>query len=258
MQHRSNDDSPQSLSRKQALKILAGGAAAVAFSPLIAACTPGNGSGPSMSVLAPAASNTYPFRLPKLDYSYSALDPYIDTDTMEIHHSMHHQGYTNKLNKALEGASGVQGKSIIELLSNLDAVPEQIRGAVRNSGGSYFNHALFWNILTPNASDKPSGKLASAIDRDFGSFDAFRDTFSMAASKVFGSGWTWLVSGDDGKLEVLTTSNQDTPLALGKKPVIALDVWEHAYYLNYQNRRSEYIMSFWSVINWDQATRNLG
>lgn len=187
------------------------------------------------------------FELPPLPYATNALEPHIDARTMEIHHDKHHAGYTNNLNAALEGTQ-FANKSIEEILANLNAIPEDKRTAVRNNGGGYANHNLFWEILSPNKSE-PSGELRSAIDSAFGSFDAFKDQFSKAAATRFGSGWAWLVV-DSGGLSVTSTPNQDTPLMEGKTPILGLDVWEHAYYLNYQNRRPDYIAAFWNVVNW--------
>ncbi len=190
------------------------------------------------------------FELPQLPYAYDALEPHIDARTMEIHHSKHHAGYTNKLNAAIAGTD-LENKSIEEILANLDAVPENIRTAVRNNGGGYANHALFWAIMSPNGGGAPSGELADAINAAFGSFDAFKEQFSNAAATRFGSGWAWLVVESDGSLSVTSTPNQDTPLMEGKTPILGLDVWEHAYYLNYQNRRPDYIAAWWSVVHWD-------
>ena len=189
------------------------------------------------------------FTLPKLDYSYDALEPHIDARTMEIHHSKHHQGYTNKLNAAIEGSEN-KSKDILDILSGLDMT----NMALRNNAGGYFNHYLFWQIMGPNCGGKPQGKLANAIEKSFGSFDEFKSKFSVAAATRFGSGWAWLCVGPDGGLEVCSTGNQDNPLMpgeCGKTPILCLDVWEHAYYLNYQNRRPDYIDAFFNVINWN-------
>jgi len=192
--------------------------------------------------------------LPKLSYEYNALEPHIDAKTMEIHHSKHHQAYVDNLNNALKGTA-LESKGIEELISSLSAVPENIRTAVRNNGGGHANHSLFWNLLNAKGGGAPTGKLADAIKNEFGSFEAFKEKFEAAAKTRFGSGWAWLaLSG--GKLEIYSTANQDNPLMEGKKPVIGLDVWEHAYYLKYQNRRPEYIAAFWSVINWSAADKN--
>ena len=189
------------------------------------------------------------FQLPNLSYDQNALEPYIDSKTMQIHHGKHHAGYTNKLNAAIEGTD-LDGKSIEEILKNLD----MNNTAVRNNGGGYYNHCLFWEIMGPNGDGMPIGNLADAIDKDFGSFDEFKSAFSNAAGTRFGSGWAWLCSSSDGSLEICSTANQDNPLMpgeCGKTPILGLDVWEHAYYLNYQNRRPDYVNAFFDVINWD-------
>ena len=196
------------------------------------------------------------FALPDLPYAHSALDPHIDTRTMEIHHGKHHQGYVNKLNAALEGHSDLQSKSISDLLSGIKDVPESIRTAVRNNGGGHANHSLFWTVMSPNGGGNPTGDLASAIDSAFGSFDAFKEAFSAAAGTRFGSGWAWLVVTSGGSLKVYSTANQDSPYMEGDTPILGLDVWEHAYYLNYQNRRPDYVGAFWNVVNWDQVAQN--
>jgi Fe-Mn family superoxide dismutase len=193
------------------------------------------------------------FELPKLPYDHNALEPHIDAKTMEIHHGKHHAAYTTNLNAALEGHDELAGKSIEDILSNLDSVPEAIRGAVRNNGGGFYNHNLFWTIMAPNAGGQPQGTLATAIDAACGDFDKFKEAFTKAGMTRFGSGWAWLVVGDNGGVEVMSTPNQDTPLADGKTPILGLDVWEHAYYLNYQNRRPDYIGAFWNVVNWDEV-----
>lgn len=194
------------------------------------------------------------FSLPALPYAHSALEPHIDTATMEIHHGKHHNAYVTNLNKALESAPELAGKSLEELLANnLAIVPDAIKTAVRNNGGGHYNHSLFWTILGPGAGGTPVGKLAEAINTTFGSFDAFKEKFNAAATTRFGSGWAWLVKTADGKLEVTSTANQDNPFMEGKFPIIGLDVWEHAYYLKYQNRRPDYISSWWNVVNWVEA-----
>ena len=188
------------------------------------------------------------FQLPNLSYNFDALEPHFDSKTMQIHHGKHHAGYTNKLNSAIEGTD-LKGKSIEEILKTLD----MSNSAVRNNGGGYFNHCLFWEVIGPNSGGKPEGALADVIDKSFGSFDEFKSKFSTAAATRFGSGWAWLCVGSEGDLEVCSTANQDNPLMpgeCGKTPILGLDVWEHAYYLNYQNRRPDYIEAFFSVINW--------
>jgi Fe-Mn family superoxide dismutase len=190
------------------------------------------------------------FTLPQLPYASDALEPYIDKMTMEIHHGKHHNAYVTNLNKALESAPDLAGKSLEELLANNCAiVPEGIRTAVRNNGGGHANHSMFWTIMAPNAGGDPSGELAGAITSTFGGFAAFKEKFNAAATTRFGSGWAWLVAGG-GKLDIISSANQDSPIMEGKFPVMGLDVWEHAYYLKYQNRRPEYISAWWSVVNW--------
>ena len=194
------------------------------------------------------------FQLPDLPYNFDALEPHIDSKTMQIHHGKHHAGYTNKLNTAIAGTD-LEGKNIEDILKNLD----MNNTAVRNNGGGYFNHSLFWEIMGPNCGGKPEGQLAAAIDRDFGSFDEFKSNFSSAAGTRFGSGWAWLCVDLNGGLEVCSTANQDNPLMpgeCGKTPILGLDVWEHAYYLNYQNRRPDYVAAFFSVINWVKVSEN--
>lgn len=191
------------------------------------------------------------FTLPPLPYAFDALEPHIDARTMEIHHGKHHAGYTNKLNAALEGTDPV-GKCIEEILGNLDSVPEDTRAALRNNGGGYANHNLLWQVMGPDGGGEPSGALAHAINSAFGNFADFKGAFSAAAASVFGSGWAWLVT-DGGSLRIETSPNQDTPLMAGNTPILGIDVWEHAYYLNYQNRRPDYIAAFFNVINWPKV-----
>lgn len=193
------------------------------------------------------------FQLPDLAYTYDALEPHIDARTMEIHHTKHHAGYVSKLNAALEGHNDLQGKSLEELLADLNAIPESIRTAVRNNGGGHSNHSLFWRIMSPDGGGEPSGALKDAIDAGFGSFDAFKDLFFKTAATRFGSGWAWLVKKSDGGLDVLSTANQDTPISSGLTPILGLDVWEHAYYLKYQNRRPDYISAWWNVVHWGEV-----
>ncbi|MFS0822691.1 superoxide dismutase SodA [Bacillus sp. 1P02SD] len=192
------------------------------------------------------------YELPQLPYAYDALEPHIDKETMNIHHTKHHNTYVTNVNNAIAGKADLESKSVEELVSNLDAVPEDIRTAVRNNGGGHANHSLFWTILSPNGGGEPTGELAEAINSKFGSFEAFKDAFSKAATTRFGSGWAWLVV-NNGELEVTSTPNQDSPLMEGKTPVLGLDVWEHAYYLNYQNRRPDYIAAFFNVVNWEEV-----
>mgnify|MGYP001219284538 FL=1 len=190
------------------------------------------------------------YELPDLPYAHDALEPHIDARTMEIHHGKHHQAYINNVNGALEGNEELAGKSVEDLVSDLDSVPEDIRGAVRNNGGGHANHSLFWSVMGPGKGGEPAGELGAAIDATFGSLDAFKEAFAKAGATRFGSGWAWLVV-DDGSLAVTSTANQDSPLMEGKTPLLGLDVWEHAYYLNYQNRRPDYIAAFWNVVDWD-------
>ncbi len=193
------------------------------------------------------------YELPKLSYPYDALEPHIDARTMEIHHSKHHQAYINNVNNAIAG-SDLEKKSVEDLVTNLAAVPENIRTAVRNNGGGHANHSLFWTVLAKGAGGKPSGDLAKAIDAAFGKFESFQEQFTKAAATRFGSGWAWL-SVDGSKLIIESTANQDSPLSEGRTPILGLDVWEHAYYLKYQNRRPEYIAAFYNVVNWDEVAR---
>ena len=194
------------------------------------------------------------YKLPDLPYAYDALEPYIDAKTMEIHHSKHHQAYITKVNTALEGTS-FENTSIDELCRNLSDLPENIKGAVRNNGGGHFNHSLFWSILSPkNESSEPSVDLNKAINDSFGSMESLKEEFSNAAATRFGSGWAWLIKEDNGSLTISSTSNQDNPLMEGKTPILGLDVWEHAYYLNYQNRRPDYINAFFNIINWNAVS----
>ena len=194
------------------------------------------------------------FKLPELPYSYNALEPHIDARTMEIHHSKHHAGYTNNLNAAVTG-SDLEGQSITEILSNIS----KHSVAVRNNGGGFYNHDLFWQVMSPNGGGKPSGNLMLAIEKDFGSFESFKEEFSKAAATRFGSGWAWLVKQSDGKLVVSSTANQDNPLMdvaeVKGTPILGLDVWEHAYYLKFQNKRPDYISEFWDVVNWEEVAK---
>jgi Fe-Mn family superoxide dismutase len=192
--------------------------------------------------------------LPNLPYSTDALEPHIDGKTMTIHHDKHHQAYVDKLNAALEKHPELQGRTALELILDLNAIPEDIRTAVRNHGGGHVNHTFFWTIMNPKGGGAPEGALATAIDKDFGSFDEFKSAFAAAAGGVFGSGWAWLCVGSDGNLKITATANQDNPVFTeGSLPILGVDVWEHAYYLNYQNRRPEYIKAWWNVVNWDQV-----
>jgi len=194
-------------------------------------------------------------QLPPLPYPNNALEPHIDEQTMMIHHDRHHATYVNNLNAALEGHPELQSKSVEELIADLDSVPESIRTAVRNNGGGHANHSLFWVTIGPNAGGAPTGALAAAIDSEFGGFDKFKDEFSKAAAGRFGSGWAWLVVDKNKKLKVYSLPNQDSPIMQGDTPILGLDVWEHAYYLKYQNKRPDYIAAFWNVVNWAEVGR---
>ena len=196
------------------------------------------------------------FTLPKLPYEYGALEPYIDAQTMEIHHNKHHATYVDRLNAALEKFPKWKNKSLEELLLSLDDMPIELRNDVRNHGGGHVNHSLFWLMLAKKGGGQPQGPVGAEIKKVFGSFAAFQDQFNSAAKSVFGSGWAWLVINKTGKLEIVTTPNQDNPLVQGKAPILGLDVWEHAYYLKYQNRRPDYINAWWHVINWDRIEQN--
>ncbi len=193
------------------------------------------------------------FELPDLPYAYDALEPHIDERTMRVHHDKHHAGYTRKLNAALEGHSDLQDKPIEELLADLNAIPADIRTAVRNNGGGYANHSLFWNIMSPDGGGEPDGDLADAINDAFGGFGDFKEQLTSTAAGQFGSGWGWLAIDGSGNLNVLSTPNQDSPISQGMTPILGVDVWEHAYYLNYQNERGSYLNAWWNVVNWDEV-----
>lgn len=195
-------------------------------------------------------------QLPPLPYDYAALEPHIDAQTMQIHHDKHHAAYVNNLNAALEKAPDLTDKSVEELVSNLDSVPEAIRAAVRNNGGGHLNHTLFWELMTPGGASQPSGELLSAIEASFGSLEDFKTQFNDAGVKRFGSGWVWLVKDASGKLSLTSTPNQDNPISEGQTPVLGNDVWEHAYYLKYQNLRPKYLEAWWNVVNWDKVAQN--
>ena len=233
------------MSRRDVLKLAAAGSvsAGLAAAPIASHAQETNTDA--------GASEDWRFQLPPLPYAEDALEPYVDARTMGIHHGKHHAGYTNKLNAAIED-SDLMGMSIEDILANLDAAPEDIRTAVRNNGGGYANHSLFWQVMSPDGGGEPSGELAGAIDRAFGSFAGFQEAYSAAAGSVFGSGWAWLVT-EGGTLSISTTPNQDTPLMQGETPILGIDVWEHAYYLHYQNRRADYIAAFFNIINWERV-----
>ena len=200
-----------------------------------------------------------PFTLPALPYAYDALEPHIDAQTMEIHYTRHHQAYVNNLNAALQGAGLDDGRPVQDLLTGLESLPEAVRAAVRNNGGGHYNHSLFWQVMSPQGGGAPAGALAAAIDSDLGGFDAFKDAFTKAALTRFGSGWAWLSVRPDGQLAVESSANQDSPLVqgvgLGNTPILGLDVWEHAYYLKYQNRRPDYIAAFYNVVHWPEVAQ---
>ncbi|HEX6533293.1 MAG TPA: superoxide dismutase [Gemmatimonadaceae bacterium] len=195
------------------------------------------------------------FTLPPLSYDYSALEPHIDARTMEIHHTKHHQGYVNNLNAAIEKAPELSGKSLDELIANLNAVPESVRTAVRNNGGGHWNHSMFWVIMAPNTGGEPTGALADAIKKSFGDFAKFREQFNAAAGARFGSGWAWVIAAPNGSLTIESTPNQDNPLMNGRHAIMGVDVWEHAYYLKYQNRRADYVSAWWNVVNWPEIAK---
>lgn len=196
------------------------------------------------------------FKLPELNYNYDQLEPHIDARTMEIHHTKHHQAYINNLNAALEGHENLKSKSIEEIISDLESVPENIRTAVRNNGGGHLNHSMFWELMSPNGGGEPKGELGKLIDRDFGNLETFKAEFKKAAMGRFGSGWAWLVL-DGEKLKVVSTPNQDNPISEGLKPIFGIDVWEHAYYLKYQNLRADYIDAWFNVLDWEKAEENM-
>ena len=200
----------------------------------------------------------YPYTLPDLGYPTDALEPHVDAQTMEIHHGKHHQAYINNLNAALEKHPEVQQRPVEDLLRSLNQVPEEIRTVVRNNGGGYLNHNLFWEIMAPGGANQPTGELAQRISDSFGSFDSFKEQFEKSATTRFGSGWAWLAADASGRLHVFSTANQDHPLMDGHRPFLGLDVWEHAYYLKYQNRRPDYIKAWWNVVNWDVVAQKAG
>jgi len=235
------------VTRRDALKAIGAGAAFLGL---------GLRSGPAMTAGAKPGELPQPFTLPELPYAYDALEPHLDARTMEIHHTKHHQAYITNANKVLAGHPDLQRLDAETLLRQLDRLPEDIRTVVRNNVGGHHNHALFWRILTPSGGGEPTGRLAAAIRRDFGSFRAFQERFADAAMKRFGSGWAWL-SWKNHALSIHSTANQDSPLSDAATPLLGLDVWEHAYYLRYQNRRSDYVAAFWPLVNWPQVQANL-
>ena len=197
------------------------------------------------------------FTVPPLPYDYAALEPHIDESTMRIHHDKHHAAYVNNLNAALEGHADLQAKTIEAILSNLEAVPDAVRMAVRNNGGGHYNHTIFWEMMAPGGAQTPTGGLAKAIDTTFGSFDTFKEHFTKAGTSRFGSGWAWLSMDTSGRLTVESTPNQDTPISAGRKALLGCDVWEHAYYLKYQNRRPDYLAAWWNTVNWEEVNKRL-
>jgi len=198
-----------------------------------------------------------PFTLPALPYAYDALEPHIDARTMEIHHTKHHQAYVNNLNAALEKAPQLEGKSLDDLMRGINSVPETVRTAVRNNGGGHWNHSMFWELMGPSKGGEPRGKIGDAIKSSFGDFAKFKEQFAAAAAGRFGSGWAWLIDEGNGRLSITSTPNQDNPLMEGKKAILGLDVWEHAYYLKYQNKRPDYVAAWWNVVNWDSVAKRL-
>ncbi len=210
---------------------------------------------PATTTTPPTEISASPAQLPPLPYAYNALEPHIDARTMELHHDKHHASYVSNLNKALANNTTLQNQSVEALLRNLNQVPEDIRTAVRNNGGGHVNHSMFWEIMSPDGGGQPTGAIAAAINQSFGSFEAFKTQFNEAGSSRFGSGWVWLVRNAQGQLEITSTANQDSPLMDGQYPIMGNDVWEHAYYLKYQNQRGEYLNSWWNVVNWEEVNR---
>jgi len=240
------------MNRRTAIKQMGGLASAVLLSETVV----GTGRAYAGQAAAAPAAPTGPYTLPALPYAYDALEPYFDTETMHLHHDKHHQAYVDKLNAAVAGHPELAGKTVEELVSNLPAVPEAIRTAVRNQGGGHANHSFWWLTLGKGGA-APTGELAKAIDGKFGSFSAFQEKLTAAATGVFGSGWAWLVTSPTGTtLEIETTPNQDSPLSVGHKPVLGIDVWEHAYYLKYKNKRPDYVKAYFSAVNWDAVSAN--
>ena len=240
------------IDRRTALKHLGGAASALLLTEAISAEGLTSGQAPALPAAAPAPP-AGPFKLPPLPYAYEALEPSFDAETMHLHHDKHHQAYVNNLNIAAAAHPEIAGKSVDELVANLSAVPEAARPAVRNSGGGHANHSFWWPTLGKGGA-APTGELAKAIDTKFGSLSGFQEKLTAAAMSVFGSGWAWLVKAPDGTLAIETTPNQDSVLALGHKPVLGVDVWEHAYYLKYQNRRADYVKAYFQVLNWDYVS----
>jgi Fe-Mn family superoxide dismutase len=237
------------MTRREAIRVIGGGAALLGLGAMSGA------RAAAAAAPAGAGSTGQPFELPKLGYSYAALEPHVDALTMEIHYSKHHAAYINNANKAIQGRAELAGKTAEEILGALESVAEPLRTTLRNNVGGHVNHCFWWKIVSPKGGGEPEGELADAINRQFGSFDAFKGELTGAAMKRFGSGWAWL-SAKGGKLVVHSTANQDSPLSEGAVPVVGIDVWEHAYYLKHQNRRADYVDAFWRVADWEQAQRN--
>ena len=246
------------INRRRAISSLLGGfGLSMVIPQFLANATSRSGArpvDPARAALGPG-SLTYPYELPDLPYDHEALAPNIDERTMQVHHGRHHQGYVNNLNNALEGHDRLQQHTLGELLADLENLPDDVRTAIRNNGGGHYNHALFWPLLT-SEDTHPHGALEEALAQTFESLDAFKEAFNSTAGGVFGSGWGWLATDAEGNLELVQTANQDTPLELGLYPVIGVDVWEHAYYLEYENRRGDYLETFWNVLDWEQAEEN--
>lgn len=243
------------LTRRQALVSFGFGSVALALRRPTTAAIDTAAPSPAAPPAVPQAA-TGPYTLPPLPYPFSALEPHIDAKTMEIHHDRHHQAYVNNLNAALAKAGDLARRPLDDLLRQLDAVPEAIRTAVRNNGGGHQNHTQFWTLMAPNAGGPPTGAIADAITSTFGSFETFKERFTQEALGVFGSGWAWL-SDENGKLVIHSSPNQDSPLMQGRRPIMGLDVWEHAYYLKYQNRRADYVSAWWNVVSWAEVNRRL-
>ena len=237
------------VSRRDALKTIGASAAMLGLGAVGAHAA---SSSSSAKTAATGGATTQPFTLPKLAYAYDALEPHIDAKTMEIHHTKHHQAYITNANNALKDQPSLQRKSAEEMLPNLNALPEAVRTALRNNVGGHVNHTFFWKVIGPNGGGSPRGPLSDALTKAFGSFDTFKTQFADAATKRFGSGWAWLTA-KDGKLAITSTANQDSPISDGATPLLGIDVWEHAYYLKYQNRRADYIAAFWNVVQWEQV-----
>lgn len=244
------------LSRRKMIGASLAAAGASVLPRALAGAQAGKGAAPVPVTQVPGAPDQrYPFTLPDLPYASDALEAAIDAQTMEIHHDRHHNGYVSKLNAALEGHPELQGVQLVDLVASWDGLPAAVQAGVRNSGGGHLNHALFWPALSPSGGGQAEGPLGRAIQDRFGSFQAFQDQFAQASGSVFGSGWGWLAASPAGTLEIIGTPNQDNPISMGMTPLLGIDVWEHAYYLRYQNRRADYIQAFWTVVNWDEVGR---